>query len=301
VHSGDTLYGLPMDSGPMALFYNKDVFDKHGIQVPKTWQEYLEAARKLHRADPKAYITSDTGDAGFATSLIWQAGGKPYQVSGTDVTINFTDPGSSEYVKVWQQLITEKLVAPISGWSDQWFQGIANGTIATLPTGAWMPANFVSSAPSGSGKWRVADLPQWQAGGAASAENGGSSLAIMEKGGANKELAYGFLKYANDGDGVQIRIDNGAFPATTAHLNSPQFLATEFKYFGGQKANEIFAKSAQNVVTGWSYLPFQVYANSIFNDTVGKAYVSSTSLADGLKAWQEQSAKYGTEQGFTVK
>jgi multiple sugar transport system substrate-binding protein len=55
------------------------------------------------------------------------------------------------------------------------------------------------------------------------------------------------------------------------------------------------------VVTGWSYLPFQVYANSVFNDTVGKAYVSGTTLADGLKAWQDQSAKYGKEQGFTIK
>ncbi|WP_433383583.1 ABC transporter substrate-binding protein [Actinoplanes sp. CA-142083] len=300
VHSGGDIFGLPMDSGPMALFYNKDVFDKFGVKVPTTWQEYLDAARKIHKADPKVYITSDTGDAGFTTSMIWQAGGKPYQVDGTNVTINFADQGSTTFTQVWQQLITEKLVAPISGWTDQWFQGIANGTIATLPTGAWMPANFTSSAPSGSGKWRAAELPQWTAGANASAENGGSSLAIMDKG-ANKALAYGFMKYANDGDGVQIRVDNGAFPATTKQINDPKFLSTEFKYFGGQKANEIFQKSAQNVVPGWSYLPFQVYSNSIFNDTVGKAYVSGTTLADGLKAWQEQSAKYGTEQGFTVK
>ncbi len=301
VQSGGTVYGLPMDSGPMALYYNKEVFDKHSIAVPKTWTEYLDAARKLHAADPKAYITNDTGDAGFTTSMIWQAGGKPYQVDGTNVTINFTDPGSTEFVKVWQTLISEKLLAPISSWSDQWFQGIGNGSIATLATGAWMPANFVSSAPSGAGKWRVADLPQWQAGGTASAENGGSSLALMEKGPADKALAYGFLKYATDGDGVQIRVENGAFPATTKQIESPEFLADEFEYFGGQKANEIFAKSAKGVVTGWSYLPFQVYANSVFNDTVGKAYVSSTPLADGLKAWQDQSAKYGTEQGFTIK
>jgi multiple sugar transport system substrate-binding protein len=300
VHSGKGIYGLPMDSGPMALFYNKDLFDKHGITVPTTWTEYLEAARKLHKADPKAYIGSDTGEAGFTTSMIWQAGGKPYTVDGTTVTINFADQGSAEFVKVWQQLITEKLLAPTNPWTDQWFQGMANGTIATLAIGAWMPANLTSSAPSGSGKWRVAPLPQWQPGGKASAENGGSSLAIMEKSAA-KTLAYGFLQYANEGDGVQIRLDNGAFPATVAHLQSPEFLGKEFEYFGGQKANEIFAQSAQNVVPGWSYLPFQVYANSIFNDTVGKAYVSATPLADGLKAWQEQSAKYGTEQGFTVK
>jgi len=34
-----------MDSGPMALFYNKDVFDKYKIAVPTTWTEYAAAAR----------------------------------------------------------------------------------------------------------------------------------------------------------------------------------------------------------------------------------------------------------------
>ncbi len=47
-------------------------------------------------------------------------------------------------------------------------------------------------------------------------------------------------------------------------------------------------------------MPYQVYANSVFNDTVGKAYVSSTKLTDGLKAWQDASVKYGNDQGFTV-
>ena len=70
VHSGNKIYGLPIDSGPMALFYNKEVFDRHQIAVPATWEEYAAAADKLHRADPKAYITSDSGDAGFTTSLI---------------------------------------------------------------------------------------------------------------------------------------------------------------------------------------------------------------------------------------
>ncbi|MCZ9346701.1 extracellular solute-binding protein, partial [Streptomyces sp. TRM76130] len=35
VQSGtDSVYALPMDSGPMALFYNKTVFDKYDIAVP---------------------------------------------------------------------------------------------------------------------------------------------------------------------------------------------------------------------------------------------------------------------------
>ena len=60
--------------------------------MPTTWDEYVEAAEKLHKADPKAYIANDTGDAGFTTSMIWQAGGRPFKVDGTKVTINFATP-----------------------------------------------------------------------------------------------------------------------------------------------------------------------------------------------------------------
>ncbi|MEU6674985.1 sugar ABC transporter substrate-binding protein [Streptomyces sp. NPDC046925] len=300
VKSGDGVYGLPMDSGPMALFYNKKVFDKHKIKVPTTWDEYLQAARKLHKADPKAYITSDTGEAGLTTSLLWQAGSRPYKVDGTKVGIDFTDKGARAYTETWQKLIDEKLVAPINPWTDEWYKAFGDGTIATLPSGAWMPANFASGVKEAAGDWRAAPLPQWTAGDRASAENGGSSLALPELG-KNKELAYAFVEYANSGKGVQTRISEGAFPATTKDLKSKAFQETEFAYFGGQKANKVFAESAANVADDWTYLPYQVYANSIFNDTAGKAYVSGTPLAKGLKSWQDASVKYGSEQGFSVR
>ncbi|MFD8525146.1 ABC transporter substrate-binding protein [Streptomyces capillispiralis] len=297
---GEGIYGLPMDSGPMALFYNKAVFDKHKIKVPTTWDEYVDAARDLKKADPKAYITNDAGDAGFATSLLWQAGSRPYDVDGTTVGIDFSDEGAKTYTDTWQKLLDEKLVAPVTSWSDDWYKGLGDGTIATLAIGAWMPANLASGVKDAAGDWRVAPLPQWQAGGRASAENGGSALTLPELGG-NEALAYAFVEYANAGKGVDTRVKGGAFPATTAQLNSPAFQNTEFPYFGGQQANRIFAESAANVADDWSYLPYQVYANSIFNDTVGKAYVSGTKLADGLKSWQDASVKYGEEQGFTVE
>ena len=297
---GDGLYGLPMDSGPMALFYNKKVFDKHGIKVPTTWDEYVAAARTLHKADPKAYITNDPGDAGFTTSMLWQAGSRPYEVDGTKVHIDFSDAGASKYTSTWQKLLDDKLVAPVTSWSDEWYKGLGDGTIATLAIGAWMPANLASGVKDAAGDWRVAPLPQWSAGDKASAENGGSSLTLPELG-KYKELAYAFVEYANAGDGVQTRVDEGAFPATTAQLQDPAFLSKKFDYFDGQEANKIFADSAANVASDWSYLPFQQYANSIFNDTVGKAYVSGVKLPAALKTWQDASVKYGTEQGFTVE
>lgn len=299
VQQGEGIYGLPLDSGPMALFYNATVFEEHGIEVPETWDAYVEAARALHEADPSIYITNDTGDAGFTTSMIWQAGGQPYTVDGTDVTIDFTDEGSTAFAETWQQLVEEELVAPISSWSDEWYQGLGDGTIATLTIGAWMPGNFESGVPDAAGDWRVAPMPQWTEGASDTAENGGSAMSVTEAS-ENKALAYDFLEFASAGDGVQIRLDGGGFPATVADLESEEFLSQESEYFGGQKINEVLAQSAADVVEGWQYLPFQVYANSIFNDTVGQAYVSGTTITDGLADWQDASITYGNDQGFTV-
>ncbi|MFJ3492403.1 ABC transporter substrate-binding protein [Streptomyces sp. NPDC086091] len=300
VTEGKAVYGLPMDSGPMAMFYNKKVFDKYKITVPTTWDEYVDAARELHRADPKVYIANDAGDAGFTTSLLWQAGSRPYRVDGTKVKVDFGDAGARTYTDTWQQLIDEKLLAPVPGWTDDWYMGLGDGTIATLTTGAWMPANFVTGVPNAAGDWRAAPMPVWKAGEKTSAENGGSSLTLPSLG-KHKELAYAFVEYANAQEGVATRVEEGAFPATTADLTSTAFQSTKFAYFGGQEANKIFAESAANVADDWSYLPFQQYANSVFNDTVGKAYVSGTELKDGLASWQDASVKYAEEQGFTVE
>jgi len=299
VTQDDGVYALPTDSGPMALFYNKTLFDEHDLEVPTTWEQFAEVGRQLQEEDPDSYITSDTGDAGMATSLIWQAGGQPFQVDGTDVTIDLADEGSSQYGEYWNTLVSEDLLAPITAWSDEWYQGLADGTIATLVTGAWMRGNLESSVPDGSGDWAVAPMPQWEEGANVTAENGGSSLAVPAAS-DQQELAYAFVEYTTAGDGVAPRIEEGAFPATTADLESEEFTTPEFEYFGGQQVNQVLAESASNVIEGWQYLPYQVYANSIFNDTVGQAYVSDATITEGLAAWQDALVTYGNEQGFSV-
>jgi multiple sugar transport system substrate-binding protein len=301
VSTDDGVWGLPQDSGPMVMYYNKAVFDQYGLTVPTTWDEYIETAKKLHAADPSKYITSDSGDAGFTTSMIWQAGGKPYATSGTDkVTIDLQDDGAKKWTSKWNQLLDGGLLSPIVGWSDEWYQALGDGTLATLISGAWMPANFESGITASAGDWRVAPIPTYEKGQSASAENGGSSDAILKQS-KNKLLAAGFLDYMNhDPEGVKIQIDAGSFPSTTADLESKSFLDYKSDYFGGQEINKVLVQASKDVVKGWSYLPFQVYSNSIFGDTVGQSYADKGDINDGLKNWQKQTASYGDEQGFTV-
>ncbi|SEP39465.1 ABC transporter substrate-binding protein [Amycolatopsis saalfeldensis] len=299
VKSGDGLYGLPQDSGPMALFYNKEVFAQYGIAVPKTWDEYVAAAKKLHAADPAKYLVSDTGDPGFVSSMIWQAGGHPYTADGRNVKIDLADAGTKKWTAVWNQLIEGKLVAPVKEWTDDWFRALGDGTIASLATGAWMPGNFESSIPGGAGKWAVAPMPTYGGGQPVTAENGGSTQSVLKQS-ANPALAAAFVRWLNHGNGVKAFIASGGFPATTADLNSPAFLDQSVPYFGGQKINQVLVDASKNVAKGWSYLPYQAYANSVFSDTVGKAYLNGTALDPALGAWQQALVDYGNQQGFTV-
>lgn len=299
VNVGGQLVGLPQDSGPMALFYNKAVFDKYGLTVPKTWDEYVADAKKLHAADPTKYITSDSGDPGFATSMIWQAGGRPFSASGSKVSINLQDDGTKKWTSTWNQLVQGKLLSTIPGWSDDWFKALGNGTIATLVTGAWMPGVLESSVKDASGDWRVAPTPTYD-GTATNSENGGGAQVVMKQS-KNPALAAGFLKWLNnDPASIKVFLASGGFPSTTKDLNSSDFLASAPDYFGGQKINEVLVQGAKDVQTGWQYLPYQVYANSIFGDTVGQSYSSNGDLNSGLQAWQKSLVDYGNQQGFAV-
>ncbi len=300
VSSGDQLFALPQDAGPMAMFYNKAVFDKYQIAVPKTWDEYVAAAKKLHAANPKMYITSDNGDAGFATSMIWQAGGRPFQSDGKNVTINFQDAGTKKWTATWNTLVQNKLLSTTQGWTQDWFKQLGNGEIATLPIGAWMPGNLETNAIAASGNWRVAPMPTYDGGPPVTAQNGGSAQAVLAQSG-NKDLAAGFVRWLNSSSSSTTMFQKlGNFPSTTAELGASSFLDAKPAYFGGQAINTVLADASKQVATGWQYLPFQVYANSIFADTVGQVYQRNGDLNEGLQAWQEALAKYATGQGFTV-
>lgn len=295
------LIGLPQDTGPMALFYNKTVFDKYHLTVPTTWAQYLADAEKLHAANPKEYITSDTGDAGFTTSMMWAAGGHPYEVSGTkNVTVSLTDPGMTEFENLWSQMISKGLLSSVPGWTSQWYSAMADGQVASLVTGGWMGVDLETGVPSGKGQWAVAPMPQWSSSGTpVTAENGGSADVVLASS-QHKLAAAGFVQWFTTGKGEQLSAASGDFPASNTVLDSPTWQNQSWAYFGGQKINQVLAKSSEEVRPGWSYLPYQMYANSIFADSVGQAYTGKTTLAAGIKAWQQQVASYGTQQGFNV-
>ena len=295
-------YGLPQDTGPLAMFYRQDVFDQFGLEVPTTWDEYIETAKDLREADPTKFIAPDSGDAALSNALIWQAGGQPYSSEGTTVGIDLTDEGTTRWAETWQQLIDDDLIDTANAsFSPEWTQGLSSGKYATWITGAWGAGTLQRRLPEAAGTWRVAPIPQYEEGDNAAGAQGGSSSAILDAS-ENKLAAIGFVQWlSGNSDANQIWADLGGFPSTVGTFESSFWKNREVEYFGGQQINQVFADSAANVLAGWEFLPYQAYADSVFGDTVGQAYAKRGTLLEGLAAWQEEQVSYGTTQGFTVE
>lgn len=286
--------GIPMDSGPMVMIYNKELFDAAGIPAaPATWEEYAAAAAAINSYDPEAYI-ANSGDAGFMTSMFWASGGQPFKVDGENVTIDLQDAGTTKFSDYWGTLLTSNQLSPLSTWSDEWSKALEQGKLGTLLMGSWMIGGMDDYSH---GNWRVAQIPSWD-GEPASAQNGGSGLAVTEQS-KNKLAAAGLLQFMATGEGREIQNTKG-FPGTTAIMSDPAWLDVEFPAYDGQKANQEGKLASENVVEGWQYLPFQGYANNIFGDTVGAQLGEKGDINAGLVAWQDDLVEYGNSQGFTV-
>ncbi|KFI69244.1 ABC transporter substrate-binding protein [Bifidobacterium magnum] len=296
VHLGGRAYALPMDSGPMAFFYNADVFRQAGVDPTRihTWNDYYEAAKKLKSIG--VYITADSGgDASFYESMIWLAGGHPFATSdnGRHVRISLdTDEGTQSFTRFWQKMIDEGLVdTELTTWSDDWKEAVGDGTVASLFAGAWMPSLLLADVPGTAGLWRVGQMPT-EHGEATNAENGGSALAILNSSRV-PQAAWRFIDYVcHNRKGIDTRVDAGSFPADVETLHSDAFLnkttvtdsrGVAVNYFGDQRYNTVLAEAASRVSTGYQYLPFEVYARSDFGKTVGKAY----EWANELHAYQQ--------------
>ncbi|SEE77985.1 ABC transporter substrate-binding protein [Ruania alba] len=302
VQSETGVYGLPADSGPLVMFYREDVFAELGLEAPSTWQEYGEAAVAIHDADPSRYIAADTGDPNGTVAMIWQAGGQPFSYEGSNLTVDLADEGTLRWAQMWDGLLKDGLVdTETSMWTPEWLSALEDGSIATWVTGAWGGASLQTHVPGAAGQWRVAPVPTYADGEAASGVFGGSGLSVLSE--SDEQLAAaGFVEWMTTSEqAMDIWVhEAGQFPVVSSVLEDEAWLSAQSEYFGDQEVNRVFVASDEAVLPGWQYLPFEPYANTIFNDSVGGAYGGDLSIADGLVGWQEDIVQFGQSQGFTV-
>jgi multiple sugar transport system substrate-binding protein len=302
--SGGEVWAYPQDTGPLVMLYRQDIFDRYGIKVPTTWDEFAASAKKLHAANPDVYLTDLASGQGVAyMGLLWQAGAKPHTVTGPDsININFTDEAASKKVAdYWTALNASGALSTDPDFTDAWYQGLNRGKYATWITGAWGPVFLQGNAKDSAGKWRVAKIPQWTAGDKANGAWGGSTIAVMAK--SKNAIAAAKLAEFLGSDTEATKLyttKQQLFPATTQTLNDAEWANATPSYLGGQKANAVAAEASADVSTDFTWSPFQDQIYSNWQETVGKALAEKRDLWPAVQQWQDKTVEYAKGQGFKV-
>ena len=303
VIKGEAVYGVPQDVGPMGLLYREDLLSAAGIEVPKTWDEFAVAAEKYHAANPKSYLSNlAPSQAGQFIAYMWQLGARPFAFDGAEtVTVNLASDAGKQVAQFWGDLSSKGLVSVDPDFTDSWYQGLSNGKYASWPTAAWGPVFLQGTAKKTSGKWRAADLPQWDIAKPASGNWGGSTDAVL-KSSKNPIQAAMLALFINTDPTSAIRLatEQFLFPPSTEILENPKFADQAPEFFGGQEVNALYTNISKTVGTDFAWVPFMDFVYSNFNDTLGKAMADRSDLVAGLQKWQDAVSGYAKAQGFTV-
>ncbi|CAM3384179.1 ABC transporter substrate-binding protein [Isoptericola cucumis] len=295
---GDRVYAAPQDQGPMVLFYNKDVFAEHGIEVPTTWDEYRAAGEKLKEAGVALTGTYEDFDyTGFA----WQAGAPWYAVADGQWSITNDSPENQEVAAYWQGLVDDGLVGA-GIWSDEWAAGLSDGSIATIAGAAWFKGILKDSAAGAAGRWAVAPLPTWEAGETVTGNVGGSGTAVLA-GCENPEAAWEVAHFmSTDPTAVDAVIEGaGILPASVEGLKS-DLLTQGDDYFGGQVVDEVAIAASADVAEGWVWGPGVSTLIDTFAADMKKAYdqQGTATVADALTSSRTAAVDGLAKQGITV-
>ncbi|MET9253893.1 sugar ABC transporter substrate-binding protein [Streptomyces sp. NPDC003717] len=295
---GDQVYGAPVDSGPMALFYNKRIFDSLGLKPPATWAEYRTAAKKIHASDPQRYISSPYLDYDYA-GLAWQTDAGWFGVKDDAWQVTMDSPANRKVADYWQGLADDKLISSAPMYDQAWYTGLGDGSIATVVGAVWQAGVIKGGAKKGAGQWAVAPMPQWAAGTPPQAGNAGGSATAVLKGCEQPKAAWEFAHWlATDRTAFGGLVEKAAlYPAATQLLDLPQLKKAD-PYFGGQKIYDVFARSAPRVGSQWVWGPLMTKTAADLDDGLGKAWAGKGTIAGALRTAQEKTVAEMQKQGL---
>lgn len=172
------IYAVPLSIDSLALYYNKDIFNAHGIaRPPATWEEVEQLVPRLTRIDSFGNITQSAIALGTAQNinrptdilmaLFYQKGSKITESGGA---LQMNDPKSQEALQFYTQFADIR--SPLYTWNQNQHYSLDafyEGNLAMMVNYSWQyPVLKQKNAKLNMG---VAPLPQFSDGTVANQAN----------------------------------------------------------------------------------------------------------------------------------
>jgi ABC-type glycerol-3-phosphate transport system substrate-binding protein len=286
-------YYLPLHSGCVALYWNTEIFKNAGIAgPPKTWDEYVQIAKKVTNPEKKIFATTATLQIEPPTNmtydiypLILQAGGDILDAKANKAAFN--NPAGVKAIEWYVDLInTHKVAVPgvLSNGEKEKRANFGTGNIAMMFEGPWGVPIQKNLNPNL--KYDTAPLPKGMTSGTVVR----GSLNTVTTQAQNKEAAWKFVRWITGPVGNEMwSKGSGDFPARKDVAEKP--------FFKENKLAQAFVQQMQqpNAKSPFLGMPNAVQMNKIMTTEVqnvvqGKKNAKQA-LDDAAAEWNKILAK----------
>jgi multiple sugar transport system substrate-binding protein len=242
------IYGLPIAASARALYYNKDLFEKAGVEPPKTWDDLHAAAQKISGLGGDTYGFGLQGkeietDVYFYYAM-WSYGGS---IIGEDGKSGLGSDAALKALTLYKTMIddgsTQKGVTTYTRENVQeLFKAGKVGMMATAP--------FLANQIKDEGKkinYGIIPVPAGDAG--KNFTYGVTDSFVMFKSSENKDAAWAFTKFVFQPEWrVRFTSGEGFLPTTKDEAKDKAFTENaDLKTFVELLPNAQFAPT----IAGW--------------------------------------------------
>ncbi|WP_337101485.1 ABC transporter substrate-binding protein [Paenibacillus sp. YIM B09110] len=285
------VYAMPWDSGPVVMYYRKDIFEAAGLPSDpeavadriKTFEDYKEVGNIIkEKTGNFMFQDSKTrSNNRFFETMMWQRGLWYFDKDGN---VSLDDPKVIETAEFYAGMVNDGIVNDAEAFSESWLNAFADGKVATIVGAAWYEGlleNMID--PDSAGKWGVAPMPKWSADDQyASANDGGSNLAINANS-KHTEEAWKFIEFMLGKEESQVTMmkDAGSLPSLTTTYEDAVF-SEPVEYFGGQPVRQVYTQALEQIAPQSYTVDFPV-ANQLTKNAFAEVFLNKASVADTLK------------------
>lgn len=146
----DAAYGLPLELNIAPIYYNKKIFEKHNLEVPKTYEEFKTVVKTLNEND---VIPITVGNREPWTGSMWymyladRIGGPETLTNAINRTGTFEDPALIKAAEEIQNLVDmNAFVKGFNGIGNEEAKGpFMNEQAAMYMMGSWELPNYTTN------------------------------------------------------------------------------------------------------------------------------------------------------------
>ena len=219
-------YGIPWDTAPAVLYYNKKIFDSAGVTYPTqkwgdsawTWDSFLAMCHKLTSGSGPAQVFGfgPTNWWVYWMPWVWENGADFNDSTGQKITI--TDPGFQEAFTFYANLISKEKVGPSPAQSsigvDQMF---FTGKIGMFSSGSYFSVGLDKEMGT---EWDVAAYPMNKK----VATRSPADCHALAKAGKNQDAAWDMVLWLTGETGQTAYAQGGYTPVLKSVLATDAFL-----------------------------------------------------------------------------